>query len=400
MNKYFSFIITLVAILGVSGADAATRVYTRSSSSANLPTARKTINYSKTTQKTSSKKYTSGSSKIAYALPGNRTSVYQTGRKTSQTRKNATVVGRQVRKYFLANPFYQPLARKFGVFTDLSYVDASFEFPIMPNADYTTSLTGVEGKWNASQFTIKEDLSFGITDTLAFMAMAQFDISDVKFEWNDGSPDDKADSSDLSVYGLGLQWRFVDTEDWIAMVSGYYQNQKDFSDNAIFELKAGYKVGTSTIYGVGRGMYVALNDDLKFLDKPSYGVGLDGTDASGNPASVYIPYKTGSSDLFYVEGGLGVFSVLNQDWTLHLESVFGNYEWHNQASIKGAFGWQPNDWFALNLYLKTVFYDSAKDKNLDLYFINSSTVSKPLVGKADIENYNETRAGVQIMFEF
>ena len=92
--------------------------------------------------------------------------------------------------------------------------------------------------------------------------------------------------------------------------------------------------------------------------------------------------------------------MLNQDWTLHLESVFGNYEWHNQASIKGAFGWQPNDWFALNLYLKTVFYDSAKDKNLDLYMTESSTHNLTLVGKADIENYNETRAGVQVMFEF
>lgn len=391
MKKYLSIIMGLVAILGVSGADAATRVYTRSSSSANLPSARKTVNYSKTTQKTSSKKYTTSSANRGYAINGNRTTMYQTGK--SQTRKNGTVVGRQVRKYFLANPFYQPLKGKFGMFTDLSYADASFEFPIIPNAGYTASLSGVTGKWNTSQFTIKEDLSFGVTDTLAFMAMAQFDISDIKFEWNNGSPDDTADSNDLSVYAAGLQWRFVDTEDWIAMASAYYQHYKDFSDNVILELKAGYKVGTSTIYGVARGWSLALEGD-------SYGVGLEGKDGNGDPAVIYIPYQKGDSNLFYIEGGLGVFSVLNQDWTLHLESVFGNYEWHNQASIKGAFGWQPNDWFALNLYLKTVFYDSAKDKNLDLYMTESSTHNLTLVGKADIENYNETRAGVQVMFEF
>jgi hypothetical protein len=391
MNKYFSFIITLVAILGMSGADAATRVYTRSSSSANLPSARKTVNYSKTTQKTSSKKYTTSSANRGYAINGNRTTMYQTGK--SQTRKNSTVVGRQVRKYFLANPFYQPLKGKFGMFTDLSYADASFDFPIIPDPVYAGDLSGITGTWNTTQFTVKEDLSFGITDRLALMAMAQFDASDIKFEWSNGSPDDKADSSELSVYGLGLQGRFVDTEEWIAMASAYYQHYKDFSDNVILELKAGYKVGTSTIYGVGRGWYLSLDGD-------SYGVGLEGKDAGGNPMTIYIPYQSGTSNLFYIEGGLGVFSVLNKDWTLHLESVFGNYEWHNQASIKGAFGWQPNDWFALNLYLKTVFYDSAKDKNLDLYMINTATATKPLVGQADVEKYNETRAGVQIMFEF
>lgn len=391
MNKYFSFIIGLVAILGMSGADAATRVYARSGSSAGLTGARKTVSYSKTTQKTSSKRYTSNNS---YVSPSNRSAMYKSGKKTttSQTRRNGTLVGRQVRKYFLANPFYQPLKGKFGMFTDLSYANSSYDFPINPTV---SALNGVEGSWNMNQFTIKEDLSFGITDRLALVAMAQFDISDYKFEWNDGSPDDKDDSSDLNLFGLGLQYRFVDTDDWIAMASAYYQHQKDASDNAVLELKAGYKVGTSTIYGVGRGWYISL-------DGNSYGNGIQGTDSAGNDAMFYIAYQVGDSNLFYAEGGMGVFSVLNQDWTLNLEAVYGTYDWHNQASVKGAFGWQPNDWFALNLYLKTVFYDSADDKNLALYWQNPAGGMPDLtyVGRADIENYAETRAGVQVLFEF
>ena len=88
--------------------------------------------------------------------------------------------------------------------------------------------------------------------------------------------------------------------------------------------------------------------------------------------------------------------------------MFGNYDWHNQASIKGAIGWQPNDWVALNLYAKTVFYDSANDKKLDMYYLRDGTVDaagNDLVGlskfgKATLDSYSETTVGLQAIFQF
>ena len=114
----------------------------------------------------------------------------------------------------------------------------------------------------------------------------------------------------------------------------------------------------------------------------------------------------------YLEAGLGVFSVLNEDWTLNVEGLFGNYDWHNQASIKGAIGWQPNDWFALNLYVKTAFYDSANDKDLDLYWMEPSIQAQAAdgtefyldhltqIGTVKLDNYAETSIGVQAIFQF
>ena len=104
----------------------------------------------------------------------------------------------------------------------------------------------------------------------------------------------------------------------------------------------------------------------------------------------------------YIEGGLGVFSVLNEDWTLNVEAVYGDYDWHNTATIKGAIGWQPNDWFALNLYAKTSFYDSADDKSLDLYWMepNVGLDAYTPIGTVKLDNYVETSIGLQAIFQF
>ena len=128
----------------------------------------------------------------------------------------------------------------------------------------------------------------------------------------------------------------------------------------------------------------------------------DGTDADGVYSATYIPYQVGESEIMYFEAGLGVFSVLHEDWTLNLEAVFGNYDWHNSASIKGAIGWQPNDWFALNLYAKTSFYDSADDKDLGLYWMEPDIGFDSLqkIGSARVDNSSETSIGVQAIFQF
>ena len=222
--------------------------------------------------------------------------------------------------------------------------------------------------------------------------MARFDISDYKFDWA-VAPDDSMDDSGLNLFGLGLQWRFADTEKWIATASAYYQYQNDISNNVVLDLKAGYKVSSSTIYGLVRGWY--LN-----FDEPSYGNGVTGKTENGKEATFFLAYNTDADNTFYVEGGLGVFSVLDEDWTLNLEAILGNYDWHNQASLKAAIGWQPNDWFALNLYGKMALWDSANGKELSFWQTDDVDGVFRRMGTANLDNYSEATIGLQAIFMF
>ena len=135
------------------------------------------------------------------------------------TRKTRTT---QMRKYFLAHPFFQPLKGKFGSVTDFSYAKSSFKFDIlgvnrMLDADTGTPLTLVDpdtnnpislpvtyttplsGKAEMTQFLVKEDFSFGLSDTLAIIGMLQYDKTKVAFsDWSDGSASDSTSSSGLN----------------------------------------------------------------------------------------------------------------------------------------------------------------------------------------------------------
>ena len=430
MKKSLSVFVGLLVALGAVSADAATNWGTRAGSSADLSGApatrtREKINYEKYQTRTLTKTYESkDAGDLYYTKPQNRSALYKqyegansssarATKTTQRTTRSEKVVNKMRRKYFLAHPFYQPLGGMFGSHTDLSYNSSSYDFKInqtLPvwneNAnEYQVVLNGLGAKWDMTGFSIKEDFSYGITDRIAILAMAQYDINEYKFEWDDNSPDDKMDDDGLNLFGIGGQWRFVDTDEWIATASAYFQHQKDVANNFLVELKGGYKVSSSTIYGLVRGWYVDL-------DGNSYGNGVEGTDENGNAVMTYIPYQVGDSSVMYVEGGLGVFSVLNEDWTLNVEAIFGDYDWHNQGNIKGAIGWQPNDWFALNLYAKVAFYDSADGKDLDLYWMeNGITAQAPdgtefnldsltKIGTVELDNYAETKIGLQVMFQF
>ena len=229
--------------------------------------------------------------------------------------------------------------------------------------------------------------------------MVRFDMSDYKFDWSlPETPDDTMDDNGLNLYGLGLQWRFVDTTDWIATASAYYQYQQDVSNNIVLDLKAGYKISSSTIYGLVRGWY--LN-----FDNNSYGNGVTGKTDEGEDATFYLAYNTDADNTFYVEGGVGVFSVLDEDWTLNVEAILGNYDWHNQASLKAAIGWQPNDWFALNLYGRMAVWDSANGKDLSFWQTDTGS-SSPFynqfirMGEANLDNYSDFSVGLQAIFMF
>lgn len=292
------------------------------------------------------------------------------------------------RKYFLANPFFQPMANKFGIIADFGYASNSFDFNIPTILNVPADLNGA---FDMDMFSLKLDASYGITDRLSIMGMLRYDDTKYKIDWAmPNEPDDNESDSGVNMYGLGLQWRFVDTDRYIATLSGYYQNQVDVANIFIADLKAGYKINTSTFYGLLRGWYTDF-------DGNAYGVGV--TDGDN---IMFLAYKTGKSSATYLEGGIGVFTVLAEDWTFNLEGILGNYDWHNQASIKGAFGWQPGDSFALNLYGKIAMYDSANDEDINVFWQEPGAGLTTLtnVGGANLDGYSDYSIGLQAIFYF
>ncbi len=408
MIKHLSLFAAVAVLFGATPVMAATNSGTRAASSADLTGApavreRTQVNYEKYTTRTSTKTYDQAdAANIYYTTPANRSELYKqydagNGTATVRTTRAETYRTELRRKYYLAHPFFQPTKGKFGSVTDLSYNSNSYDLALTP-AD-GVALSDPNGKWDMSQFSIKEDFSYGITDRLAVLAMARFDMSDYKFDWAlPQTPDDTMDDNGINLLGLGLQWRFVDTTDWIATASAYYQYQQDVSNNIVLDLKAGYKISSSTIYGLVRGWY--LN-----FDGNSYGNGVTGKTAEGEDATFYLAYNTDADNTFYVEGGVGVFSVLDEDWTLNVEAILGNYDWHNQASLKAAIGWQPNDWFALNLYGRMAVWDSANGKDLSFWQTDTNPESPYYtqlirMGEANLDNYSDFSVGLQAIFMF
>lgn len=314
----------------------------------------------------------------------------------------------QIRKYFLAHPFFQPLKGRFGSVTDLSYGKSDFKLdilngavtevdtvtdPLNPTIVGTTPVTAVDlsGKSETTQLLVKEDFSFGLSDTLAIIGMAQYDKTKVTFkDWSDNSASNSLSDSGLNLFGIGLQSRFVDNNEWIAMASGYYQHQKDTANIFLGELKVGYKIDRTTVYGLGRVWYTNLTDGDMY-----------GAYVEENNDWLMLTYKTDVKDIVYAEGGLGIFSVLSKDFTLNGEVIYGYYDWHNQLNVKGAIGWQPGDSFALNLYASTSLYDSAKDQTKKyLEYQTSSTGYYLTEGQYKIKDYNEWKIGAQVIFYF
>ena len=314
----------------------------------------------------------------------------------------------QICKYFLAHPFFQPLKGRFGSVTDLSYGKSDFKLdilngsvtqvdtvtdPLNPAVVGTTPVTAVNlsGKAETTQLLVKEDFSFGLSDTLAIIGMAQYDKTKVTFkDWSDGSASNSLSDSGLNLFGIGLQSRFVDNNEWIAMASGYYQHQKDTANIFLGELKVGYKIDRTTVYGLGRVWYANLTKGDMY-----------GAYVKENNDWLMLTYKTDVKDIIYAEGGLGIFSVLSKDFTLNGEVIYGYYDWHNQLNVKGAIGWQPGDSFALNLYASTSLYDSAKDQTKKyLEYQTNSTGYYLTEGQYKIKDYNEWKVGAQVIFYF
>lgn len=426
MKKTLSFIVGALVAFGATAVNADTNWGTGSGATVDLSGApatrtRENVTYEKYQTRTLTRTYEAkDAGDLYYTKPVKRGDLYKeydvadssmelAEKKTVRTSRSEKVVDKLKRKYYLAHPFYQPLGGMFGSITDLGYSNSTYDLilPSGPSGLYNEkgqaiSFNGLRGKWDDSIFSVKEDFSYGITDRVALMGMLQYNVAEYKYDWEDFSPIDKMEESGVDLFGLGGQWRFVDSTHWIATASAYFQHQKDIANNYVLDLKGGYKVARSTIYGLLRGWYVDIDGDV-------YGNGIVGKDAYGYDAAMML-VQGDADNVVYLQAGLGVFSVLNEDWTLNVEAMLSDYDWHNQGVVRGAIGWQPNSWFALNLYLKTAFFDSADGKDIDTYYWRAETyldgaMTQPArglqyIGKTELDNYAETSVGLQVMFQF
>ena len=411
MKKQLS-LLGVVALIAALPAYAETNWGSRAGSSADLSGApatrtRQNVNYTKYQTRSNTSTYERQDGKnIYYTQPANRSEMYKQyasgNSKTVRTSRSETVRSELKRKYYLAHPFYQPLEGKFGSITDFGYTSSGYDFTLqnmVTTPEQFGLLEGSKGNWKSTQFSIKEDFSYGITDKIALVGMLRYDMSKYKFHWDIDNSTDKQDDDGLNMFGIGGQFRVIDTNDWIGEISAYFEHQKDIANDYVLELKAGYKVSRSTIYGLARGWYLDIDGD-------AYGNGLEAKDPT---RTMFMAYKLDDKAV-YVEGGLGVFSVLDEDWTLNVEGIFGNYDWHNQFNIKGEIGWQPNDWFALTAYARASLYDSADGKMLDFYWyepgledvvpgtIYATHLAK--AGQAKLDNVKEMSVGLRAMFQF
>ena len=350
----------------------------------------------------------------SYVADSYKTETVQRKSNYSERSQKKTTVS-QERKYFLAHPFFQPLKGNFGSVTDIAFARNSFGFDLLnsvvydldPNSSSYYPNTGVPltygpldlgGKAQTDQFLVKQDFSFGLTDKLAIVAMGQYDSTKLQFkDWTSGDPDNENKDSGVNVFGFGFQLRFVDTPKVIGMTAVNYESQRDTSDSVLADLKLGYKFDRTTLYLVGRGGY-------SWLKEKDAAYGFYVGDDSGD--WLMLSYKRDVSDVFFAEGGLGIFSVLSKYFTVNAEAFFGSYDWHNQLKAMAAFGVQPFDSFALNIYASGVLYDSADNKTKEFLNYDVNPVAFPettlayAVGDYKIKNYNEYKIGAQIILHF
>lgn len=245
----------------------------------------------------------------------------------------------------LADPFFQPESGRVGSLTDIGYAQNTYDFEIL----YGSGPWGnISGDWAATEMFIKEDLSIGITDNFALVGMIKYAKSEYEMNWEAPYGTDTMDDSGIAIWGLGGQWKFYENDDWIAQISAFFQSS-DAANNIMLAGKVGYKATPdTTIYGLANLSYLMWEDN-------SYGNGV----VSSQGQVAYIAFETDVSKSIYVEGGVGVFTNLSDQWSLDLEALFGSYSWHNQISAKAAIYWQPSDSFALGLYGRASVWDSA-----------------------------------------
>ncbi|MCL1902195.1 MAG: hypothetical protein FWG18_01030 [Alphaproteobacteria bacterium] len=292
------------------------------------------------------------------------------------------------RKYHLANPFFQPEQGKFGILADIGYAKNTYDFAFENVVPAQPDFVDQTGTWIAEEIYGKLDLSFGITDTLTIIGSGRYGDRTYKMNWDDPTvPNDKNTDSGFDQWGVGLQWRFFENSDWIAYIAGYYQ-WTEIANGLLADAKVGYKIGNSTVYGLARFWYIMWDDN-------SYGNGI--TDDTGQ--SLFFAFKRGIDSSTYIEGGLGLFSALNEDWSINVEATFGDYDWHQQAGLAAGIYYQPNHWFAIGLHGRASVWDSANGKRVEAWGL-APGIPATYIGQVKLDSYQDYLVGVKLFFYF
>ncbi|MDR3208630.1 MAG: hypothetical protein LBT45_02155 [Rickettsiales bacterium] len=297
------------------------------------------------------------------------------------------------RKYNLNNPFFQPRRGELGSVTDLSYNYGALDIKVSPAT--TGNWAGQTGKYSAKELQLTENLSFGITDDITIIGSVRFNSTNLNIHWpNLAAPQDNDSQTKKKVdlWGAGLQWRVLNDNDWIANISGSYQNLIDSVSVFSIESKVGYKNDDTTIYGFGRVQYRDWNSE-------GYGIGIK----NQFNQTVYFTMKEKASSSFYYEVGAGLFVAMNGDWSADLSASFADAEWHQQIAARASLSYQPWKNAALNVYGRIALWDNADGfkKSQIIYHHAVDNGGVPInIGTAAFENYSEMAAGLQLVLLF
>ncbi|MCL2538686.1 MAG: hypothetical protein FWF34_00805 [Alphaproteobacteria bacterium] len=309
-------------------------------------------------------------------------------------KRTETVRKEAARKYHLAHPFFQPAQGRIGGLTDIGWHRNTYDFKLVdvhPSIIQSADgfYEGLGGDWKATQLFIKQDLSFGITDDIAIIGSVKYGWNNYEMNWSSPLiPNDKNKKNGFDQYGIGAQWKFYEDSDWISYIAGYYQ-WNDIASTLLADYKLGYKISDTTIYGIARLWYVMWDDN-------SYGNGI--TDDAGN--TTYFAFKRNVDNSVYAEGGLGVFSALDRDWSVSAELVFGNYDWHSQLSISAGINWQPGDHFAIGLYGRASVWDSANGSEKAEVWAWTPSIPPTYVSQLHMSSYQDLTLGAKVYFYF
>ncbi|MDR0967591.1 MAG: hypothetical protein LBL75_02035 [Rickettsiales bacterium] len=322
-------------------------------------------------------------------------------KKATNVRRSATA------DRMLGDPFFQNQTGKFLSLTDLGFAENTYDFMIPFGAG---KWGGANGDWQGSEWSVREDLSLGITDEISVLGMIKYAKTKYEMGWDAFSSTlghsypasyDKNTDSGVSTWGVGLQWKFMDNAYWVGNVGAYYQNARDLAHIGVGSLKLGYRATPqTTIYG-------AANVSMLHWADTSYGNGI----FSDAGQVAYIAFNTDVKNSFYIEGSVGTFARLSDQWGLDLSATFGDYDWHSQAYGRAAIYWQPLQSFSLGLYARASFYDSA-DSNKELYMYSWGGAEPPTPpaafnmsdptcqGNVHLSGYSDIAYGLHLLLYF
>ena len=288
--------------------------------------------------------------------------------------------------YALNDPFFQPSEGKFASVTDFSYSENSLNL----------SISSIDPAWNqgakytAGTTSIVENLSFGITDDIAIVGMARFASNSLKINWNDPTTiDDKDSNSKIDLWGVGAQWKFVDSGDWVANVFAAYERQVDSVGIWVAELKAGHKSGRSTFYGLGRLFLMNWDSDY-------YGLGLEN---QYDQTTIFTLNEDVSVSTWY-DLGVGIYTAIDKEWSTDFQLVYSDAEWHNQLSARASVSFQPLNNIAFNLYGKASLFDTADNFDDSYVIFQNNTGPAILIGTAEFDDYVDWTVGLQLVATF